>query len=240
MEHNSLDRREFLLIGSAAAVGMAAVSASAGTLNAVARIEGVDPILSIGFAAADADRAVAAESLSFGDASFAGAARVTIHGLWRAETQAAPRAVHVSAFYPVGNERVPFLAWSSNASVAPRLSFNVGLDGRDSLALGIERERLVSRLRHTRLGRLLAPAEEMPDAAAIERAGGLATLGSEGMKLRRGTYFVALRNKSNDRKPDWSSLSVDSAELRAGGETVLRHAGRGVDFDYLAVSVEPV
>ena len=116
MEHQSLDRRDFLLIGSAAAVGIATVGVSASPLNALARIDGTDPILSVGFAAADASQAVAADSLRFGDASLTDAVQVTVHGLWRAESQAAPTAVHVSALYPNGSDRIPFMAWSSTAS----------------------------------------------------------------------------------------------------------------------------
>ncbi|HEU4887234.1 MAG TPA: hypothetical protein VFV49_05060 [Thermoanaerobaculia bacterium] len=241
MEHQSLDRRDFLLIGSAAAVGIATVGVSASPLNAITRTDGADPILSVGFAATNASQAVAADSLLFGDASLAHSVRVTVHGLWRAESQAAPTAVHVSAFYPNGNDRNPFMAWSSNASSAPRVSFTMNFAGRESLALGIERERLVSsRFRRSRLGRVLAPSQDVPDASVIERNGGLATFGSEGMKLHRGTYFFALRGAKSDRIPNWASLSVDAEQLRAGGDSVLRSSSGKVGFDYVAVSVEPV
>jgi hypothetical protein len=239
MEHQSLDRRDFLLIGSAAAVGIATVGVSAKPLNALARIDGTDPILSVGFAAADASHAVAADSLRFGDASLADAVRVTVHGLWRAESQAASTAVHVSAFYPNGSDRLPFMAWSSNASSSARVSFTMQFAGRESLALGIERERLVSsRFRRSRLGRALV-SSDVPNAAVIERSGGLTAFGSEGMKLRHGTYFFALRNAKSDRTPDWASLSVDAEQLRAGGDSVLRRSGGKVGFDYVAVSVGP-
>lgn len=240
MEHQSLDRRNFMLIGSAAAVGIATAGVSASPLNAFARIDGADPILSVGFVAADASQAVAANTLRFGDASLADAVRVTVHGLWRADSQAAPTAVHVSAFFPDGNERIPFMAWSSTASSSPRVSFTMNFAGRESLALGIERERLVSsRFRRSRFGRMLASPDVL-DAAVIERGGGLTAFGNDGMKLRRGTYFFALRGAKSDRTPNWASLSLDAEQLRAGGDSVLRRSSGKVNFDYVAVSVAPV
>ena len=240
MEDKSLDRRDFLLISSVAAVGIATVGVSAGPLNPLVRVDGVDPILSVGFAAVDAVRTVSAETLRFGDASFAHAARLTVHGLWRAESQAAAQAVHVSAFYPNGSDRRPFMAWSSGASTAPRVSFTMNFAGQESMALGIERERLVSsRFRRSRFGRVLA-SKDVPDAAVIERSGGLTTFGNAGMKLRQGTYFFALRSAKSDRTPDWASISVDGAQLRAGAESVLHRGSGKVNFDYVAVSVEPV
>jgi hypothetical protein len=132
------------------------------------------------------------------------------------------------------------MAWSSTASSSPRVSFTMNFAGRESLALGIERERLISsRFRRSRLGRALA-SQDVPDVAVIERSGGLTAFGNEGMKLRRGTYFFALRNAKSDRTPHWASLVVDAEQLRAGGASVLRRSSGNVNFDYVAVSIEPV
>lgn len=240
MEHKSLDRREFMLIGSAAAVGVAASNVSAGTLHSIARVEGANPVLSIGFAAADDAHAVAADSLRFADGSFADAARVTVHGLTRAESQAAPVSVSVSAFFENHGQPIPFLAWTSAASTSPRVNFTMALSEGGTLPFGIESERLVPfHSPRARLSRFLSP-KQLPDAAALERGGGLCTLGGKDVKLRRGTYFIALRRNASDRTPDWRSISVDAEQLRTGGDSVLRRGNRNVDFDYVAVSVDTV
>lgn len=247
MVHEWVHRRDFLRMGSAAAAGIAATRLSAGTLNKVTRIEGVDPILSVGFAdvtTSDSARLIAAGRLPSGDSRFgSNAARVTVHGLWETDaSRSAASAVYVSAFFHDAGAAVPFMAWSS---VSPRLHFTMDLAGRDRLSLGIERERIVrARALDSRMAKLLGfrrdGAEELPRLDALEQSGGLCELQlgrGAGMKLRAGTYVVALRRTPWDRTPDWRSIRVDAKELRAGGESVLRVGDAPVAFDYLVFSV---
>jgi hypothetical protein len=239
MEHKWVDRRDFLLMGSAAAVGIAVTSVSAGTLNAIARIDGANPILAIGFAAAGDSRVVAAETLRSSDAALADKVRVTMHGLWRDDSQSARPAVHVTAFFNHDGQALPFSAWSSVRSISPRVSFNVDLAGGQPLQLGIERERLVS-LRSRMRRWVAAVPDTVPTVTALEKAGGLCVLGGDQTKLRRGTYFVALRGASSDRTPDWSSISFDGEQLRVDGESVLVRGNANAGFDFVAVSVAAV
>ena len=59
MKKTSVDRREFLVIGAAAAAGVAAGPLAIGRTRAVGKGEPIAPILAIGFAAAGNQRAQA-------------------------------------------------------------------------------------------------------------------------------------------------------------------------------------
>jgi hypothetical protein len=240
-------RREFLMLGSVATVGVAA-SMSAGTNGALGALVQRQQ-LSVGFAepaTGDEQRVHRADHLRSGDADFlSGTARVTVHGLWRPEQRRDTSAnVSVSVFYANGETTVPFLAWQhAGRSSAARVSFIAPVQPDGTLAIGIEQSRPFSILaepgrRFSRLFRT-APANALglPEQKTLAESGNLCSLAadrSSGLKLRRGTYFVALDQPSH---PNWNAITA-GANLNVRSEPVLRFGSAPVDFDYLVISVD--
>ncbi|HEX7151340.1 MAG TPA: hypothetical protein VF618_07610 [Thermoanaerobaculia bacterium] len=245
-----MHRRDFLRLGTTAAVGVAATGASAGTLRKLVTVEGASPLLSIGFAShgeGESQRLVDAERLRSGDSGFgASGARVTIDGFRRAEQRrTSPSEVHVSAFFDEDGRALPFLAWGHSARStkgSSRATFTMPVNGREHLPLGIERRRPlpVAGAPANRFSRMFAearPKEALPEMSVLEKSNSLvkfAVGNAPGVKLRRGTYFLALRESLWDGAPDWRTITVDNS----GARPVLRRGDAPVDFDYIVVSVD--
>jgi hypothetical protein len=243
----ALHRRDFLMFGSAAVLGAAATSVTAAaTLRVVAAPE-AGAVLSVGFSehtapvAADDEHVLSsvipAESLRVSDGSFRhSGVRVLVHG-FSAPRPAAPVSVRLSTFAPVGETAVPFLAWAHSASASsPRISFLASLDENGTLPVAIERCEPVTRW--NRMFAVAEPANTLPDLASLERSGNVCRLssGDRGdVRLRPGTYFIALRRTASDRRPDWSSIAIDATAADFSG--ALRRNGAPVDFEYVAVTV---
>jgi hypothetical protein len=233
-------RRDFLILGSVATVGVA-TSVSAGATSPLSVLRTPNPFLSIGFAAAEQESIAAADRLRAGFS--ANEARIRIHGLWRADARRNANRVDVSAFYAAGETSVPYLAWShSAAATSPSVGFTVPVDESGHVALGIEQRPAPSVLRQpTRVfGRFFGvrPAADLPRQEQLVAGRSLCRLGTaagDGLKLRRGTYFVALL-QDGDRKPRWSAISARPVEN--GQEGLLRRGDAPVDFDYLVLSVD--
>ncbi len=240
-----MKRRDFLILGSAAAVGLAATAAPA---NVDGGTESM-PLLSIGFCNAivselrdDARRSVvSADRLVAADARIASSgARITVHGFHRAAThRSRPLEVAFRTYYPAidpaTNAKTPFFPWvwrsaAQGLTSSNRTSFVVPVDLTDSLVLGVDRiietPQPVTPLR--RMSRFLAGSRN-------ERFG-LASLaprtGANGLKLRRGTYYVAVREDDADAAPSWMSLRPT-----AGG-ALRTSAGSEPAFSYLVLSIE--
>ena len=241
-----LHRRDFLILGSAATLGIAAVS-SADTTGALAILAPARDRFSVGFASpasGETQRLRPAERVS-GDSDFlSGSARVTVHGLWRPESRSAvPANVAVTVFHAVGDTTVPFLAWQhSGISSAARVSFTTPVQPDGTLPIGIESSRAFSFLtepqrRFSRLFRTVPDHDvDLPVQSALAKSGQLCSLGaqgSRGLKLRRGTYFVAL----GEAQPNWNMITAGTS-LNVRSETVLHHGSVPVDFDYLVISVD--
>ena len=249
-----LQRREFLALGSIAVAGVAASGLSGQVLRVALAPARVVPLLSVGYfagsfsdlAAGGAGRVLSAESLSAGDGSLAESGiRLRIHGLSRAAgRQPEAGTIGLNTLYRVGNTRVPHLSWSCSTYAAGEqqkrsASFIVPVDAGSPLELAVS-------------SRALLPATAASFAAAdvarqdlgIVEANGRSiaalSLGAArgAMKLRRGTYLLALRNSEKQRQPDW--LSVRFAAPSEGAAPVLLQGGAPVSFDYLTLSVEPV
>jgi hypothetical protein len=243
-----MHRRDFLMLGSVATVGVAA-SMSASTNGALAALVQRQQ-LSVGFAepaTGDAQRVRRADHLRSGETDFVAAtARVTVHGLWQPQGRRNRSAnVAVSVFHTVGEATVPFLAWQhSGRSSAARVSFNTPVQPDGTLPIGIERSRSFSILaepgrRFSRLFRTI-PANGMvlPAQETLNGSGNLCSLaatGGSGLKLRRGTYFVALLDGASH--PRWNSITA-GANLNPRSESVLRIGDAPVDFEYLVISVD--
>lgn len=249
LPNGGMHRRDFLMLGSVATVGVAA-SMSAGTNGALGALV-QRPQLSVGFAEpanGEVRRLHRADQLRSGEADFlAGTARVTVHGLWRPERRRDTSAnVSVSVFYANGESTVPFLAWQhSGRSSAARVSFNAPVQPDGTLPIGIEHSRPFSILAEPgrRFSRLFRAVPEngvaLPVQETLAGSGNLCSLaasGGSGLKLRRGTYFVALDRPSH---PNWNAITA-GANLNPRSEPVLRLGTMPVDFEYLVISVDRV
>jgi hypothetical protein len=249
----ALGRRDFLILGTAAAAGVAATSLAAGTISTIVT-PAAGSILSVGFVERlQADAMVkGAARFRQADAEFLrSGARVTVLGAFRPEALAkAPVSIRLSAFYPHVGEQgpLPFLAWSQSLSlrgvlnVSGSASFTAPLDENGTLPISVERVDLTP----SRFGRLFASAtpgvaaEARPNLASLQSSGNVCRLtgGNSGdVRLREGTYFIALRRANSDRAPNWSSISIQGDEVSAPGG-VLRNGDRPVPFEYIALSLK--
>jgi hypothetical protein len=240
MSDSMMHRREFMRLSSVTVAAAAATTLTPSAVGALVGADSVNPLLSVGFAAESSKglSLVSASGLSSGDRRFAqSGARVTVHGLERRTSGTGTDVVHLNAMFPNGSSALPVLAWSGSGGDSPRVSFVV--PPSEQLTLAVERRRPVS-LRgvpsakvHDYLNDGIATAG-IPQRELTADGKGLCVLsiGGAGTKLQRGTYFLALRNRSRDRKPEWSSLTADPATL------TLTRFGAPVDFDYLVVSVD--
>jgi hypothetical protein len=253
IEKWALPRRDFLVLGSAAVFGVAASSVTASTLHLVAA-PAAGSILSIGYteptapvdSSTTAFSAVAAKNLRGSEGSFRrSGARVLVHGLSSSAKNGAQLSVHLSTFTSANGAAVPFLAWSHTTDqrgrtfTSPRASFIAALDENGTLPIAIERNEPAGRWSRRFLPSVSVPASSLPDLASLEQAGSVCRLssGDSGdVRLRAGTYFIALRRSSSDRQPDWRSIEVDAAVTNASD--ALRRNGRPVDFEYVAVTID--
>lgn len=239
MEKWVLPRRDFLVLGSAAAIGAAASTAGAATLRAVVT-PASGSVLSVGFAEPVAAAAMPATALRIADGTFReSGARLLVHGFGSPRADAGV-SVRLSTFAPTAEGPVPFLAWSHNGSrsgASRRAPFLAALDEDGTLPLAIERTETPSRW-----SRLLAlpqagPASTFPDLTALEQSGSVCRLssGDRGdVRLRAGTYFIALRRSSGDRQPNWRTIEVETTP----NGMALHRNGVPVDFEYVAVTVD--
>jgi hypothetical protein len=248
----ALGRRDFLILGTAAAAGAAATSLAAGTISTIVT-PAAGSILSVGFVErlqADAP-VVGAARFRQADAEFLrSGARVTVLGAFRPEALAtAPVLIRLSAFYPYVSEqgRLPYMAWSHSLdargvlNISGGVSFKAPLDENGTLPIAVERVDSTP----SRFGRLFAVAapgteSRRPNLAALESRGNVCRLtsGDSGdVRLREGTYFIALRRSNADRAPNWSSISIEGDKVSAPGG-VLRNGERPVPFEYVALSLK--
>jgi hypothetical protein len=245
-------RRDFLVMSSAAALGVAASGFGSevkrGLISDTARpfvVGYIDEVLTS--SSTGVHRVTGAEQLGSGHHDFRNdLARVTVHGFWADE---APQSVAMAAYFKHDGNELPFLAWNHVqhgrfAARAPRSSFRVPVRADGSLLLGFDshtphrapRSEMSRRLADIR-AQLSAPkADPLVAAASNKDATERCTLGRTGVKLRRGTYVVAFLDKS----PSWSSLRLALGETPLGGQTAspLKHGSSPVSFDYLLFSID--
>lgn len=250
----ALPRRDFLVLGSAAMAGAVASSLTAGTVRAIA-MPAAGAVLSVGYtdavvdrrAAGEADppsRLIAAKSLRLADPRFDAGVRVVVHGLSRPAARITPASISLTAFAPGADSPVPFVAAVYSLADRGRLnrgrgiSFVAALDKDGTLPIAVERRDLTSTPAR-RFGELFSfarnaasPSAALPDLSALEKSGSVCRLSSGSIgdvRLRPGTYFIALRQSYAQPQPDWSSIVHDGKQLSC--------AGRPVDFEYLTLSI---
>lgn len=242
-----MPRRQFLLVGSAAVLGVAATgypselirtaAGQAGELSLLS-VAHTDKLLAKNRAAAAGTRLV--RPTGGLDARFVrDGARVTVHGFWRSARWAAePLSLGVTALFPLGEEKTPFHAWAVCASGeavhgSNPITFHIPVAARQPLEIRVDsRAPLGARQTSRRLTDILrvASAGEPKVATCSLGPGGVAP-------LRRGTYFIAL-GEARQKAPRWSSIHV--ADLTADGALALSGPGPlgRVDFDYLMISID--
>jgi hypothetical protein len=255
-----MPRRDFLLMGSAAVVGLAATGLPAQVIRGVVGGNGL-PILSIGYwpgelrpkttegePAVPARRIIPASSLRHADPRFITAgASMRVEGFWRAAHHAArPLSLGLTVRYPgQGAEAQPVTAWAYSATKSCVLAnsataFRLPVDSGDAIELAFERRRAVrggEKSRRDLADDLLASNETATDAASLA----MSPAADKSFHLRPGTYFFAVRETSADLAPAWSNISVD-ASAPSSGMLYLDVLGerRPVPFGYVAITVTPV
>jgi hypothetical protein len=193
---------------------------------------------------------VAAERLPAGDPRFAGAsARLTIHGLYRAERSLfRPQLESLSADlqYDVtidGRQRTLSCAtWSyerTPRNVGSPITQLVPVDTGLRLSIGKRDGSLgpIGRVYET----LLFGREASPGRSATSTALADLTLGAARgrPKLRRGVYFIAAPPRRVSSRPDWRRYRFETWSEE--GRCLVEQGPDGpvpADFDYLVVSVE--
>lgn len=170
---------------------------------------------------------VAADRLVVADDSLAnGSARVTVHGFWRAKANRDPLTLGLLARYPACD--VPVITWvsASGQRVSNRARFEVPV----AETLDFTVERLHHRSRTTR--RITDWMGLRNTSSRTEVATMSPRTGSSGIKLRRGVYFLAIRENEREAIPSWSSMQVVSG-ASAGSKGPLASA----PFSYLMLSI---
>ena len=153
-----LHRREFMILSSVAVAGAAASGLPQQVMRAVAASDPVSlPIVSLGYWDGSFEKArigtafsgalhrlAAASSPRTGDRALNGSARVSVNGFWRAEQHRhTPVSLALNVMFPVGEERLPFHAWSHTthrgvARNAPPPRFVVPVDARHPIEINVE------------------------------------------------------------------------------------------------------
>jgi hypothetical protein len=264
--HRGMHRREFLMLGSTAVVGLAATSLPAQVLRSISNPR--DAALSIGYldylprvsqSFPARTRLVPAESLSSGDRSFTNSgALIRLVGFWRPlRSRSTPLSATLLTYYPAtaAHDKAPFVVWTyysdgSRVFDTPRAMVHTPVD-EDGIALALITSKpatMVESTHHTTFSRVVSGhvGEVLPsrDDLISDGAGITLSSGRGGLKLRAGTYFVALGQTGT--RVDWSA--VRSADLGAASSLDPRGAGplslasligsSPVDFSYLALSIE--
>jgi hypothetical protein len=243
-----MGRRDFLFLSSAAALGVAA----SGFGSEVARtigFTGATRPFTLGYSDAVLSKTPAgvhklADAAHLATSSFDhDLARVTVHGFWSDKA----RSAAVAAYFDADGKDVPFLAWahvSRGNAAAPRTSFRAPVRADGSLILGFESRdplplptnTLTRRLTDMRAHLAGAKADALIAAASDAEASARCALGSD-VKLRRGTYVVAFRDRVSDPKPNWRALQLAFTEPQP-----LVHSGilgaTAAPFDYLVLSID--
>lgn len=240
-----MGRRQFLILGSAAAVGFAVRDVTAATLTesaagslAVAYIDGEPD---------DVWRAPvirAAEAIPTGDPRFLSRdAKVRVLGLWRQDA-AKPMTITLTAFYPTSlaiGGKAPYFGWHHNA-FEPFGSRGFTIPVTDEGLQMMVDHGAPSALTSALSRRRTADADFTPRTATdIASASNALTLKlgheSDAMKLQPGRYVVALLAPGAP-KPDWSSFRYDSS----GSQGPLRASAilgdDAVPFDYFVIRIE--
>lgn len=236
---NLIDRREFLVLGSTAAVGFVAASAVGNPLALTTRAE---PFVSVGyFGGGGRSRTshrgggtglLPAASLTTSDASLiSSGVAVSIRGYWTPAGDQSERTVSLMAGYPTlsGNDKPQFAAWTSvlgrqRSTASNPVTFTMPVDPVDTIDLVVERSG----------GGIL---ERNVVSLSVNPAPGA-------LRLNRGFYVIAVL-PSGGAVPDWGGIRLRDAapersDPRGAGPLLASFLGdvAPVPFDYFLVSFD--
>jgi len=164
---------------------------------------------------------------------------VTTYGFWRApNNRSIPLSLSLIAVYP---RKTPFIAWSVSLTHARlmrgtlRSRFIVPVDAQNHFDLAVDKH---------------DPQELTTPASDFDRVRGLLDDPSSMLNfgsaigLRRGIYFIALRDQNVQDAPEWTRIHV--TELRSTDRIapdsdgiLLGPGGNPVDFDYIVLKIDP-
>ena len=233
-----MPRRQFLILGSAAAIGAVATSLPASQPSSALAGEGGLP-LSLGFIDATLDelRAAARPHALVGAQHGGGSrlddtVRVNVHGIVRASGSRATSPVTLDAHYRVSGveQEVPFFAWSDHPSTrrggSSAIEFVSHVSTASPLTLALA-TRLAPTWRDTLVRRLFATPAPAENVNAMARL------------TRRGLYFIAVP-AAGQPAPNWASIRV--VPMANGNLPQLEQSTlfgtRPVSFDYIVVDAE--
>jgi hypothetical protein len=231
-----MPRREFLRLSSVAAVGVAVVAFSEGSLFAASG--NVDPLLGVGYTP---DVPKNGFSVSMADATtvlspdptfISRGARVRVIG--SASPLKTDGGFGVDAFFPLRGRdkgKLPrFSFWSATSgrpegtTASGGISFHMPVLATTGIPLVVRRLRPMPNA----ASRAVPPME--PESTPLTLS-----LGNvEGPKLQRGVYAIALREQQSDSVPSWSRTML----LNQNGVYTL--SGTSVSYVLLQVSYEDV
>lgn len=236
-----LNRREFIVLSSTAAVGFAAAASATSLLGPNAAID--RPFISVGFwTGAGRTHGVRrsgrpgllpATSLTTSDASLISTgARASIRGFWTTAADTSARTVTLQVAYPAlpGATKPLYNAWitalgpKGASSASNPVTFNVPVDALETVDLIIE---------------TTSGGVTRRDTVHFST-----NPGQDRILLNRGVYVIALQ-REGDPVPNWSAVrlrdvSAERADPRGASPLLLDTFGSGpsVPFDYFLVSFD--
>jgi len=242
----SMRRRDFLLTTGTAIAGVAVLGdralfasssaqdvdfVSAGYWNATLT-RGRDGSLLAAFRNSEVESAA---DLPAGDPGFIStSAIVSTVGLWRPESRRnTPVSLNVDLVYPIERtSKVRVHAWHfSGRQRSSASSLTLPLSLEQPMEIIVERSPGATKG---------ASLPSVRDSSRLEFSMGHA----EGLKLRPGVYFLAVKERDTDSFPVWRDVRVAVADgeaaLSLNGDGLLRnrYSGRPVDFSYLVLTVD--
>ena len=241
-------RREFVTLGTIGLLGAKQMFGQS-VVRVFGTEQGAMPILSVGYwdglirgdrAETPTSHIVNAQAGGIDSRFNRAGALVTTYGYWRAPAnRSIPVSLSLIAFYPeldpATKKKIPFIAWNvvvrgDRFDGSLRSRFVVPVDGSNHIELAIDKRPPGSfGLDQTR--------------ALIDDRSTIVDLG-EAVALRRGFYFIALRDKDAEELPEWNGIKVtqlrSTDRVTPASESVLVGPdGNAVDFDYIVLLIEP-
>jgi len=244
-------RREFVTLGTIGLLGAKQLFAQS-VVRVAGTEQGAMPILSVGYwdglsrgvgAETPTTHIVNAQAAGADSRFRRAAALVTTYGYWRAPANRLnPVSLSLIAFYPeidpATKQKTPFIAWNigvngTRVDGSLRSRFVIPVDNDSHIELAVDKHAL----QKTNTLGLDEARALITDRSAILDLG-------DAVALRRGFYFVALRDKDIQDVPDWSGIKV--TQLRStdrvapdGDSVLVGPDGNAVNFDYLVLLIEP-
>lgn len=256
-----MPRRQFLLVGSAAIVGVATtVSLPAQLVRSVRSRSQPLPLLSAGYfdgtvaelasVGSASRRLVSATDLPSGDPSLASSGvRLAVTSFSRASGGSEPLSLGLNVMYQVGDRKIPHMAWSYSNSArgeqrSSGSSFVAPVDESGALELTLFHRSALLPVPVTPSANVVRDYPGAPtSSASLNEAEGQSvatfSLGSERntLKLRSGIYVLAFRSSASQLPPNWDAIRFTIAADTM--DPVLVEGSAPVTFDYLLLSVEP-